>query len=270
MIDIDKTFVMSDHHFLEWKGAGFYKEGSPEGDAYHVDLWNSIVGPDDLVLYVGDFCEGDEADISRLRGQLNGKIVLIKGNHDKLNDEAYRAVFDDVVSELRIDELNIRLIHTKEEAKGRLPGERLIYGHEHRGGAGCPPTTSDSICVCAKWHFWKPITLAEAIKKMDAAASAERTGVDDRLSKVEADIQEILHEWHTPKAERILREMGVSERNWRLFARYCGVADGMEWSFRRLAEEEGNISHVRAFQIVKKTEKRLRGYVKAQGRVKGA
>jgi hypothetical protein len=31
-----------------------------------------------------------------------------------------------------------------------------------------PPTTRDSICVCAKWHGWKPITLAEAIRQMDA------------------------------------------------------------------------------------------------------
>ena len=48
------------------------------------------------------------------------------------------------------------------------------------------------------------------------------------MGKVEADIQEILHEWHTPKAVRILKEMGVSERNWKLFALHRGVANGEE------------------------------------------
>lgn len=43
----------------------------------------------------------------------------------------------------------------------------MIYGHEHRGYVALP-TTSDSICMCAKWHEWKPLTLAEAIRQMNA------------------------------------------------------------------------------------------------------
>ena len=66
------------------------------------------------------------------------------------------------------------------------------------------------------------------------------------MKKIVADIDEILHEWHTPKAECILKEMGVSERNWRLFALNGGYADGKKWSFWELSEMEGNISHVRA------------------------
>ena len=45
----------------------------------------------------------------------------------------------------------------------------MIYGHYHRGMVEPPPTTRDSICVCAKWHGWKPIPLAEAIRQMEAA-----------------------------------------------------------------------------------------------------
>ena len=32
-----------------------------------------------------------------------------------------------------------------------------------------PATTRDSICACAKWHDWKPITLVEAFRKMEEA-----------------------------------------------------------------------------------------------------
>ncbi len=71
----------------------------------------------------------------------------------------------------RFDELNLRLIHMKEAAKDLRPGERIIHGHEHRLMSEQPITTRDSICVCAKWHGWKPITLAEAIRQMDAAQS---------------------------------------------------------------------------------------------------
>ncbi|MBQ2630108.1 MAG: hypothetical protein IJG13_10570, partial [Kiritimatiellae bacterium] len=68
-------------------------------------------------------------------------------------------------------ELNLRLIHMKEAAKDLRPGERIIYGHEHRFMSEPPTTARGSIYVCAKWHGWKPITLAEAIRQMDAAQS---------------------------------------------------------------------------------------------------
>jgi hypothetical protein len=55
--------------------------------------------------------------------------------------------------------------------EGRRLGVRMIYGHYHRGMVEPPPTTRDSICVCAKWHGWKPITLAEAIRQMDAVVA---------------------------------------------------------------------------------------------------
>ena len=166
--DLNHTFVTSDHHFRDWKN-GILPESTEEEEAQHIELWNSVVGKDDLVLYIGDFCDGGVGDLEELCKKLNGRKVLIKGNHDELGDEWYRCAFDDVASELRIDEHNLRLIHVKEEAKDLQPGERIIYGHEHRLMSEPPPTTSNSICVCAKWHGWKPITLAEAIRQMDAA-----------------------------------------------------------------------------------------------------
>ena len=51
-------------------------------------------------------------------------------------------------------------------------GERVIYGHYHRGVIEPQPTARDSICVCAKWHGWKLIALVEAIRQMDAVAIA--------------------------------------------------------------------------------------------------
>ena len=168
MIDLSKTFVTSDYHFMDWKKA-LICENTADDDERHIALWNSVVGRDDLVLYVGDFCDGGIADLENLSKRLNGRKIIIKGNHDWLDDEWYRYAFEDVVKELRLDELNIRLIHIKEAAKDLRAGERIIYGHEHRFRSETPPTTQNSICVCAKWHDWKPLTLAEAIRQMDAA-----------------------------------------------------------------------------------------------------
>ena len=169
--DLNHTFVTSDFHFRDWKG-GFLPESTEEEEVQHIELWNSVVGKDDLVLYIGDFCDGGVGDLEELSKKLNGRKVLIKGNHDELGDEWYRCAFEDVASELRINELNLRVIHVKEDAKNLQAGERIIYGHEHRLMSEPPPTTCDSICVCAKWHGWKPITLAEAIRQMDSAEAS--------------------------------------------------------------------------------------------------
>ena len=168
--DPNHTFVTSDHHFRAWtRFGGLMAESTKEEEEQHIALWNSVVGKDDLVLYIGDFCNGGVGDLEELSKKLNGRKVLIKGNHDRLGDEWYRCAFEKVVKEVRIPELNLRLIHVKEEAKDLQPGERIVHGHEHRRMSGRPATTRSSVCVCAKWHGWKPIALAEAIRQMDAA-----------------------------------------------------------------------------------------------------
>ena len=86
-----------------------------------------------------------------------------------LDDVWHREAFEDVVDRMYIDELKLLLIHDPDAATLR-PGERKIYDHAHRGEM--PPTTRDSICVCAKWHGWKPLTLAEAFRQMSAVESS--------------------------------------------------------------------------------------------------
>lgn len=90
-MDLNRTFVTSDHHFRYWKHPlHLHCESTEEEEREHIALWNSIVGKDDLVFYVGDFCDGADHELQEIRSQLNGRMILIKGNHDKNSDEAYR------------------------------------------------------------------------------------------------------------------------------------------------------------------------------------
>ena len=195
MINLDNTFVTSDHHFREWtRGNGFFCESTREDEEKHIALWNSVVGKDDTVLYVGDFTDGKIADLVYVCRRLNGKITFIRGNHDELDrgencDGIYDMVFAKVVERMYIDELNLLLIHDPVQLlhdpvkAARCPGNRIIYGHFHRGMSEPLPTTRDSVCVCAKWHDWRPISLAEAIRLMDAADASTTfaTMYDQRL-----------------------------------------------------------------------------------------
>ena len=45
MIDLNNTFVTSDHHFREWRRpSGLFCESSKEDEERHIALWNSVVG----------------------------------------------------------------------------------------------------------------------------------------------------------------------------------------------------------------------------------
>lgn len=54
-----------------------------EMDEILIKNWNSVVGPQDTVYHLGDFCMGGRKPQEYLC-QLNGKMFLIPGNHDKV------------------------------------------------------------------------------------------------------------------------------------------------------------------------------------------
>jgi calcineurin-like phosphoesterase family protein len=58
--------------------------------------WNSVVSYDDEVYHMGDVSFGTDKDVSEFIHSLNGKIYLIKGNHEKpiLSKESNRKRFE--------------------------------------------------------------------------------------------------------------------------------------------------------------------------------
>ena len=121
VIDINKTFVTSDHHFREWTHfGGLLCESSKEQEEEHIALWNGVVGKDDFVLHDGDYSDGIVRDLEDLYRKLNGRIVLIKGKHDVLDESICRMAFTDVVDRMYIDKLKLLLVHDPETATLRL------------------------------------------------------------------------------------------------------------------------------------------------------
>jgi calcineurin-like phosphoesterase family protein len=48
-----------------------------------ISNWNSIVSPHDTVYHLGDVGMGRPEELLKILKRLNGKIFLIRGNHDK-------------------------------------------------------------------------------------------------------------------------------------------------------------------------------------------
>ncbi|WP_344818301.1 hypothetical protein [Microbacterium soli] len=81
-------FVTSDHHFghvriSELAGRPF--SSVDEMNAVMIERWNALVGPDDVVLQLGDVALGPIEDSVRLTAQLNGRRLLVPGNHDRVS-----------------------------------------------------------------------------------------------------------------------------------------------------------------------------------------
>ena len=68
-----------------------------------IENWNGIVGEDDLVFHLGDFSVGGAAEWTSLLDNLNGRIILILGNHDMNNvSQGFMHRFLDVKTQMLI------------------------------------------------------------------------------------------------------------------------------------------------------------------------
>lgn len=83
-----QTYFNSDIHHRHKNIVRFTRRGYETDEASHdewiVSLWNRQVMPEDTVYSLGDFSFANKYDdLSDFVARLNGKIILIKGNHDK-------------------------------------------------------------------------------------------------------------------------------------------------------------------------------------------
>lgn len=111
-----------------------------------IERYNEVVSHDDTVLWVGDcFFKRDVAPEEILQ-QMNGRKLLVLGNHDRSASAMARLGFDVVARELHmfIEDRRVLVNHypywdqrgpnddrDKEMRPRKVKGEVLIHGHTH-------------------------------------------------------------------------------------------------------------------------------------------
>lgn len=105
-----------------------------EMDEALVDRWNSVVSPGDTVYVLGDmfWCKAQDA-IPILRS-LKGQKFLIKGNHDRCNDNKFLREFVKVTEYLEVKDngRTVILCHYPIPCfKNHFYGSFHLYGHVH-------------------------------------------------------------------------------------------------------------------------------------------
>ena len=107
--------------------------------------WNSVVGPDDHVYHLGDFCFGsvDKWNWCLEPGRLNGHIHLILGNHDPervFRPGTYTDRFDEICFQkvLFVEGWTVYLNHFPFASFSNNFDHKVIqlFGHIHSGPTG--------------------------------------------------------------------------------------------------------------------------------------
>ena len=99
-----------------------------------ISNWNKVVKPNDTVFILGDMVWGPSSNWEKFLPRLTGKKVLIKGNHDKIDDTNSK-FFTNIVEYLEVSDCGCKVImcHYPIPFHKGAYNENcyMLYGHVH-------------------------------------------------------------------------------------------------------------------------------------------
>jgi calcineurin-like phosphoesterase family protein len=120
-----------------------------EMDEFLIDGWNAAVRPGDIIYHLGDFAFGlgNEARVRSVFRRLNGRKILILGNHDYDRQNRVHPVigglgWEDVTQQYETTDEGQRVFlshYAQRTWPGQHKGAFHFYGHSHGklAGFGC-------------------------------------------------------------------------------------------------------------------------------------
>ena len=173
---MSNIWFTSDHH---WGHANIIRfsqrpfENVQEMNEALIARWNRVVGTQDTVYHLGDIFLLPSGEAKQIRERLNGRICLIRGNHDKTADsmkDAFEWTKD--YHELKVDDPDapegkrrIVLCHYAFRVWNKSHhGAWHLYGHSHGSLPDDPNSLSFDVGVDC--HDYTPISYSRAAEIM--------------------------------------------------------------------------------------------------------
>lgn len=176
-------YYTSDHHFYHKRVLEFEKrpfETIEEMNEHLIKVWNETVGENDTVHHLGDFCFGGYNEWVSILENLNGNIILYKGNHDD-SKTVKRLLKEGYLKELHMvgDYIKIRSPKTKVRYQlwlthypmdiGIRPNKFSLHGHIH--SLDSRMLNQVNLCIDSPLNhdrpFGKPVSEEELITYLD-------------------------------------------------------------------------------------------------------
>lgn len=161
-------FYTADTHFGHEKIITYCNRpftSAEEMDEVMIDNWNCIVGKNDTVYHIGDFAFKSRKNIQYYLHRLNGHVVLILGNHDRVglnSDCGFMHVAH--YKYMKINNQRIVMCHFPMRSWYRKNrGSWMLHGHCH----GSLETIENSIDVGVDCHEFKPLSFKDVEERIN-------------------------------------------------------------------------------------------------------
>ncbi len=180
----NNTYVIGDTHFNHENILGFKDlNGNPirgqftdveQMDEFMISQWNSVItDPNALVYHIGDVAMRDrETWMDANWHRLNGKVILVGGNHDKIPMMARKGYFHDIIVSHVIAEFGFLLTHFPVHPTSIGKIFMNIHGHIHERKVD----DDRYVCVSVEQTDYKPVLLSDIYEQ---TITPERRAVMD-------------------------------------------------------------------------------------------
>ena len=147
---MSKLFLTSDTHFFHKNIIAYCDRPFPSVEKMNESMilyWNEIVKPKDIVIHCGDFSMGGSKQFEELIYRLNGKILLIRGNHDR--KKSFYEKYSEKITLLShgfkfsVSGMNFILSHKPIEENLLDSNAINLHGHIHSKNNLCGPRHFD-------------------------------------------------------------------------------------------------------------------------------
>lgn len=157
-----KIFVIADTHFghkniIDYCNRPF--SSVEEMDATLIKNWNETVSNDDVIIHLGDLGLGKKEYIASIVSQLNGKKILILGNHDNWSEQTYRDMGFHTVSRFPILYADFYICSHAPIQMPQLTCYQNLYGHVHNDPKYVD--TPSAVCYSVERIGYRPKLLFE-------------------------------------------------------------------------------------------------------------
>lgn len=178
-----KTWLTADPHFGHQGVCKFLREDgsklrpwdtAEEMDEALIENWNSVVSPEDRIYVLGDLAMKPKS-MHAVMPRLQGRKVLIKGNHDIFKMKEYTKYFDDIRGYHVLDGLILSHIPIHPSSLARFGCN--VHGHLHAnrvlmdvGGTYGSRMELDPryFCVSVEHTNFTPLTFDEVKARIEA------------------------------------------------------------------------------------------------------
>ena len=157
-----RVFIISDTHFgheaiIRYCNRPF--ASVEEMDQVMIKRWNETVSNKDIVIHLGDFSFYGKYKTREIIQKLNGKKILIMGNHDNYTEQFYRDAGFHTVSRFPIIYDNFYMLsHAPVQLSETTPYANF-YGHVHNDEKY--QDTANTKCVSVERTGYRPVLLFE-------------------------------------------------------------------------------------------------------------